>query len=102
MKTIHGLEIDNSLLSENLDRITNQIFKLLPMYEEEQDWQKPLETLIIELSGFNGLFKDNSESVRLLFKMQGLLESSDIDFMAFRRTIFECCSLAGKIKTHIV
>lgn len=102
MNTVYDFEIDNNLLIENLDRITNQIFKLLPMYEEKQDWQKPLETLIIELSGFNGLFLANSDCIRLLFKMQGLLENSDIDFMTFRRTIFECCSLSGKIKTHIV
>ena len=30
-------------------RLTNQIFKLLPMYENEEDWKKQLETIILEL-----------------------------------------------------
>lgn len=37
MNTVYDFEINNNLLIENIDRITNQIFKLLPMYEEEQD-----------------------------------------------------------------
>lgn len=37
MDTVYNFEIDDNLIIENLDRITNQIFKLLPTYEEDQD-----------------------------------------------------------------
>lgn len=37
MITIYDTEIDNETVCGNLDRLTNQIFKLLPNYEEGKD-----------------------------------------------------------------
>ena len=55
----------------------------------------------VELNNNPGLFLENPDTIRLLFKMQGLLESPDIDFMTFRRTVFECCSfLCHHLKHH--
>ena len=51
----YDISIDTQALIHNLRRITNQIYKLLPSREEGLDWQKPLETLIEELSGLDRL-----------------------------------------------
>lgn len=102
MLNIYNQEMDNECLNVSLTRIVNQIFKLLPTYEEEQDWCKPLETLTIEVSGLAGFFPKEEELFMLACKMKGLLENPDIEFMPFRRTIFECCSLASRIKERNV
>lgn len=98
MITVYDIDVDCQAVKDNLYRIGNQIFKLLPMREEEKDWRKPLETLIIELLGMSNLFSDQRELLSLVCKLEGLKDVDDIDFFLYRRTIFECCSLVNDIK----
>ena len=42
----NGLEISCEDVQNNLKRIINQIYKLLPLREEGENWQKPLQTVI--------------------------------------------------------
>jgi len=51
----YDLEFDNNAIRKNLDRITNQIFKLLPSREEGSDWEVPLQNLILEIKGMKAL-----------------------------------------------
>lgn len=96
----YGVEIDKSAIDKNLNRITNQIYKLLPSREEKTDWQKPLTTIIEELAGMDRLLFDQHEVLfPLLCKLEGLfLLSEDKDFFLYRRTIFECLGLINNIK----
>lgn len=96
----YGTEIDKSAIDKNLNRITNQIYKLLPSREEKTDWQKPLTTIIEELAGMDRLLFDQHEVLfPLLCKLEGLfLLSEDKDFFLYRRTIFECLGLINNIK----
>ena len=94
-----GIKLDRDVVIENLDRIQKQTFRLLPAKEEGQDCLKPLQTLVIEISGLVRVFPDCKELFTLLTKMLGLLNDiEDIDFLLFRRSIFECCSLISKIQ----
>ena len=36
--TKYNFNIDNSLINTNINRLTNQIWKLIPMKENEEDW----------------------------------------------------------------
>ena len=47
-----------------------------------------------------GCFPNLENLCSLIFKLKGLEQLSD-DFMAYRRTIFECCSLIDKIKKDL-
>lgn len=47
-----------------------------------------------------GCFPKLETLVSLIFKLKGLEQLSE-DFMAYRRTIFECCSLIDKLKKEI-
>ncbi len=97
--TVYNIDIDSNAIVSNLTRIGNQIFKLLPMREEGKDWVKPLETLILELSGMSNLFSDQKVYLSLLCKMEGLkICIDDADFMLYRRTVFECCSLVDEVR----
>lgn len=99
MMTSYGIDIADSAVSSNLFRIGNQIFKLLPMREEEKDWIKPLQTLFLELLGMAHLFPDQKDLLQVCSKMRGLEEEGEtIDFWMFRRTIFECCGIVSKMR----
>ena len=37
----YDVEIQDEAIIKNIDRITNQIFKLLPSREEGGDWETP-------------------------------------------------------------
>lgn len=99
MKTKYDTDINNKSVLDNLYRIGNQIFKLLPMKEEQQNWLKPLETLIIEILGMSSLFPDQKDLLSLVCKLEGLKECGEnVEFRLYRRTIFEACGLVDKIK----
>ena len=45
------------------------------------------------------LFPDKEELVYLLIKLEGLKKlSPGMDFMDYRRVVFECCTLVTKIR----
>lgn len=99
MMTRYGSELDGSAIRENLFRIGNQIFKLLPLREEDKDWQKPLDTLSLEVLGMSSLFPDKKDLVSLVCKLEGLrVAGADMEFYAYRRAIFECCSIVDRLK----
>lgn len=94
----YNAEFENEAIEKNLERITNLTFKLLPNREEGNDWETPLQSLIIELAGMARLL-DQTSLFSLLCKMEGLqtLQSED-DFLKFRRTIFDCLNILQDIK----
>lgn len=100
MNTIYNIPIDKQVIIEVLNKQQKLTFKLLPMLEEEQEWDKLLETIIIEFLGMQGCFPGSEKLVSLIFKLKGLERLSE-DFFAYRRTVFECCSLIDKLKEEI-
>lgn len=92
-------DIDAAAIQNNLKRITNQIYKLLPNREEGSDWEKPLLTLIEELAGMDRLLEDYHEELfALLCKLEGLFTLvEEDDFFLYRRTIFECLGLMNNL-----
>ena len=95
----YGIEFDGAEIEKNINKITNQIFKLLPSREEGGDWMTPLESLIIEVAGMAELMKDHCDLFSLLCKMESLLNlTKEEDFLNYRKTIFECLVLMNGIK----
>ena len=99
MYTIYNVDIDDSTIKNNLNRILNQVYRLLPLREENEDWEKPLSTLLIELIGMVNLFPNLKEGLKVVSKLQGMLSlGNDLDFYEYRRTVFECCSIIASIE----
>lgn len=99
----YGVEFDSDAIIKNIDRITNQIFKLLPSREEGGDWQTPLQNLILEIIGMRNLLNDQAELFSLLCKMEALTSlTEEDDFFVFRKLIFECLNLLSGIKKCLV
>ena len=99
----YDVEIQDEAIIKNIDRITNQIFKLLPSREEGNDWKTPLQNLIVEIVGMDKMFLDHTDLFHLLCKLEDLLTlDQEDDFFMFRKTIFECIGLKKKKKTCLV
>ena len=95
----YNIDIEEEAIKVNLHRLTNQIYKLLPIREEGGNWRRPLETILEELSGMDRLFLDQQPGVyKLACKLEGLftLETDD-DFMIYRGVIFECLGIIGEL-----
>jgi hypothetical protein len=54
--TKYDFDFPIEVIKKDITRLTNQIWKLIPMREHEENWQKQLETVIIEIAGLNEIF----------------------------------------------
>lgn len=100
----YEFDINDNIILDRLKILINQVYKLLPIREEQSDWQKPLETIIEELVGINRLTNLNYQNFffLLISKLEGLYElTQEKDFQCYRRTIFECLSLMNELKVAI-
>lgn len=91
----YEIEVDKDTYNENLKRLTNQVYKLLPMREEGQEWGKFLISIFLEIKGLSDLVGKREEFLPLLSKLESL--STIEEFEVYRRTIFECLGLIGKM-----
>lgn len=95
----YGADIEKETVLRFLNKITNRIFKILPMREEGGEWRSSLNNLIVEVAGMDSLMLDQLDCFSLLCKMEGLLSlDTEDDFMLFRTNIFECLHLVSKLK----
>ena len=68
------------------------------MREHEEDWQKQLDTVIIEIAGLNEIFIYEPQFLQILSKLEGLKIVKDLDFQIYRKTIFEIINLLQEFK----
>jgi hypothetical protein len=91
MKSYNGYEFSNDLVVKDMRRLINQTWKLLPMRENNEDWQKQLDSVLIELYGLHKIFGDQLEFLELLTKLEGVVGATD--FMIYRASVFSAISL---------
>ena len=68
------------------------------MRENEENWEKQLDTIIIEIAGLNELFIYQPQFLQILSKLEGLKVNKDLDFQIYRKTIFEIINLLQEFK----
>ena len=95
--TKYGFNVNKNIINTNINRLTNQIWKLIPMRENNEDWLSQLNTVIIELSGLNEIFSFNGQFIILLSKLEGLKDET-IEFFIYRKTVFEAITLLRGLK----
>lgn len=94
--TKYGVDISEKDFEKNINRLTNQLWKLIPMREHEEDWEGQLDTVLIEIVGLNEMLNLNEKFLILLSKLTGL-KSIEIDFIIYRKTVFEAISLLREL-----
>ena len=98
----YGADIDKKAIAFNLKKLINQTYKLLPNWEEDIDWRKPLETILEEFAGMDKMLIGQHELLfSIMCKLEGLFDCSEEDFMLFRRTIFEVLGLIGSLRDNV-
>lgn len=80
---------------KNIQRLTNQLWKCIPMRENDEDWEKQLDTVKIEIAGLSEMFM-KPQLLQLLSKLEGL-RIEETNFELYRKTIFECISLLQEL-----
>lgn len=98
MDSKYGFSFDKEIIQKDIIRLTNQVWKLIPMRENEEDWLKQLDTVIIEIAGLNEIFIQEPQFLQILSKLEGLKVSVNIDFQLYRKTVFEIINLLQELK----
>ena len=104
MKLKYNISFSDDIIDKDIKRIINQIYKLLPLREEGEDWKKPLQTIIEQLVGLQRLFLGEQEEnfLILLCKLEGMnILVSEQQFSLYRRVIFECLSILSEMKQNV-
>ena len=100
MLTKYGFDLDRKDVVKNLDRLTNQLWKLIPMRENHEDWQKQLQTVLVEIVGLREVFNfDDDQYLVLLTKLEGM-KKVELEFIDYRRMVFESISLMRNLFKH--
>ena len=63
------------------------------MYEHNENWQKQLDTVILEIAGLNEIFLYEPQFLQILSKLEGLKVQENLEFSFYRKTIFEILNL---------
>lgn len=88
----YNINFSKQDLEPNIIRLTNQVWKLIPMLENHENWEKQLDTVILEVAGLSEIFLKDPQFLQLLAKLEGARVSFE-NFHLFRKTIFESISL---------
>ena len=97
--TKYGFDFQQKDIEVSVRRLTNQLWKLIPMREHEEDWPKQLDTVILEIAGMNEIFM-NPQFLQLLSKLEGL-KVQETNFELYRKTVFESISLLQELNHGI-
>lgn len=99
METKYNFSFTPDIFNADMRRLINQVWKLIPMKENEEDWQLHLNTILEEIAGLHELFASQINYLIILSKLEGLKHPVCEDFMLYRKTVFRCIDLLGKL-TH--
>ena len=83
----------NALVREAYNnKLKNKLFGLLCEYEKGRDWEKFLDSILIELKGFS----EDQKTINYYILYHKLSSLRFLNYKYFRSTIFDCMSLIGE------
>ena len=94
--TKYNFDVPIEVIELNIKRLTNQLWKLIPMRENGEDWEKQLKTVTLEIAGLNEGFLSFPQFLQLLSKLEGL-QQTGTEFDFYRKTVFESINLLQEI-----
>jgi hypothetical protein len=91
---IHDININ--LFEGYKNKLKDRLYGLLCEREKDGEWQKYLETIIVELAGW----EEEVKAIHYLTLMHKLHMLRYLSYEYFRKTIFECMNLIGNLKNE--
>lgn len=95
MTAVSGYVFSDVVVGKDLRRLVNQIWKLLPMRENEENWQKQLSSVLNELYGLHAMFGGQLDFLILTSKLEGLRQTDS--FMTYRMVVFSAISILTEL-----
>lgn len=95
----YGLSYSAQVISADLSRLINQVWKLLPMREHQEDWRKQLDSVLVEMRGLHELFGEQLNFLILVTKLEGL--RTEENFMIYRVTVFSAITLLTELNAKL-
>ncbi len=86
------MEINPIVKEAYENKLKNKLFGLLCEYEKNREWEKFLDSILIELMGYDESEKTINYYI-LFYKLSSL---KYLRYEYFRSTIFDCMGLVGK------
>lgn len=84
--------VEDTLYEGYYNKLKNKLFGLLCEYEKRREWEKFLDSIIIELMGL----PEDRRGINYLILMNKLSSLRYLNYDYFRSTIFDCMSLLSK------
>lgn len=74
------------------NKLKNKLFGLLCEYEKDREWEKFLDSILIELLGF----EEEEKTINYYILFHKIASLRYLRYEYFRTTIFDCMALIGK------
>lgn len=74
------------------NKLKNKLFGLLCEYEKDREWEKFLDSILIELMGYS----DSQKTINYYILFYKLSSLRYLRYEYFRSTIFDCMNLISK------
>lgn len=87
------------IINADIKRLINQVWKLLPMRENNESWENQLSSVLVELYGLHHIFCGQLDFLILISKLEGLKDVSD--FYIYRTTVFSAISLLTELSNSL-
>lgn len=96
---------NSTLYSSYLDVLINRCFKIIPLFEESNQWlPQYIGSLIYELKGLENVIEgleDSARFVSLLATLESIYDEAlfdDNSYESIRREVFKCIDIIKKLK----
>ena len=97
----HNISFEENSVVSDIKRLINQVWKLIPMKENNEDWKKQINQALIEIIGLQNLFENKIDLLIIISKLEGLREC-DLDFKDFRSLVFSVITLLSETNERII
>lgn len=75
------------------ESLKSRLFGLLCEYEKDREWQKFLDTIMVEVMGFN----KEEQTAPYEHLVHNLASLRYLSYEYFRRTVFDCMNLVDRL-----
>ena len=85
--------MENVMVEAYNNKLKNKLFGLLCEFEKDREWEAFLDSILIELLGF----EEDRKTINYYILFYKLSALRYLKYEYFRSTVFDCMSLVGKI-----
>ena len=98
-----SVSFEESNVISDIKRLINQVWKLIPMKENNENWKKQINQVLVEIIGLQELFENRIDLLVILTKLEGVKECGDeVAFIEFRSLVFSIIALLSKVNERII